>query len=52
MHYVNQEIDGGKIILQREVEISAVDTETSISKKVLTEEHIIYPKAIKMVLTK
>ena len=52
MHYVNQEMDGGKIILQREVEISAEDTETSISKKVLKEEHIIYPKAIKLVLTK
>ena len=52
VHYVNQEMDGGKIILQREVEISAEDTQTSVSKKVLKEEHIIYPKAIKMVLTK
>ena len=52
VHYVNQEMDGGKIILQREVEISAEDTETSVSKKVLKEEHIIYPKAIKLVLTK
>ena len=52
VHYVNQEMDGGKIILQREVEISAEDTETSVSKKVLKEEHLIYPKAIKLVLTK
>ncbi len=52
VHYVNQEMDGGKIILQREVEISAEDTETSISKKVLKEEHIIYPEAIRLVLTK
>ena len=52
VHYVNEEMDGGKIILQREVEISAEDTETSVSKKVLKEEHIIYPKAIKLVLTK
>ena len=52
MHYVNQEMDGGEIILQKEVHISAEDTESSIAKKVLKEEHIIYSEAIKLVLTK
>ena len=52
VHYVNQEMDGGKIILQREVKINPDDTESSISKMVLEEEHIIYPEAIKLVLTK
>ena len=52
VHYVNQEMDGGEIILQKEVNISAEDTESSIAKKVLKEEHIIYSEAIKLVLTK
>ena len=52
VHYVNQEMDGGKIILQKEVNINTEDTERSIAMKVLREEHIIYPKAIKLVLTK
>ena len=52
VHYVNQEMDGGEIILQKEVNINTEDTERSIAMKVLREEHIIYPKAIKLVLTK
>ena len=52
VHYVNEEMDGGEIILQREVKISTEDTESSIAEKVLKEEHIIYPEAIKLVLTK
>ncbi len=52
VHFVNQELDGGEIILQREVKIIADDTESSVAKKVLKEEHIIYPEAIKLVLTK
>ena len=52
MHYVNQEMDGGEIVLQREIDINAEDTESSIARRVLKEEHIIYPEAIKLVLTK
>ena len=52
VHYVNQEMDGGEVILQREVDINAEDTESSIALRVLKEEHIIYPEAIKLVLTK
>ena len=52
VHYVNQEMDGGEVILQREVDINAEDTESSIARRVLKEEHIIYPEAIKLVLTK
>ena len=52
VHYVNQEMDGGEVILQREVDINAEDTENSIAQRVLKEEHIIYPEAIKLVLTK
>ena len=52
VHYVNQEMDGGEVILQKEVDINAEDTESSIARRVLEEEHIIYPEAIKLVLTK
>ena len=52
VHYVNQEMDGGEVILQREIDINAEDNESSIARRVLKEEHIIYPEAIKLVLTK
>ena len=52
VHYVNQEMDGGEVILQKEVNISAEDTESSIARRVLKEEHLIYPEAIKLLLTK
>ena len=45
-------MDGGEVILQREVDINAEDTESSIARRVLKAEHIIYPEAIKLVLTK
>ena len=52
VHYVNQDLDGGEIIMQKKIKISKNDTEISIAEKVLKEEHIIYPEAIKLVLTK
>ena len=52
VHYVSQKIDDGEIIIQRKVKINPHDTETSIAEKVLQEEHIIYPEAIKLALTK
>ena len=52
MHYVNQEMDEGEVILQREIDINAEDTESSIAQRVLKEEHIIYPEAIKLALKK
>ena len=49
VHFVTAKLDSGKIILQKEVKISKKDTPTSLSKKVLKQEHKLYPAAIKKI---
>ena len=46
VHFVNSKLDSGKIILQRKVKISKRDTAKSLAKKILTQEHKLYPNAI------
>ena len=46
VHFVNTRLDSGKIILQKKVKISKKDTEFSLAKKILVQEHRLYPKAI------
>jgi len=46
VHYVNSKLDSGKIILQAKVRVGKNDTATSLAKKVLKEEHKLYPKSI------
>ena len=46
VHFVNSRLDSGKIILQKKVKISKNETEFSLSKKILVQEHKLYPKAI------
>jgi phosphoribosylglycinamide formyltransferase 1 len=46
VHFVTAKLDSGKIILQKEVKISKKDTSTSLAKKVLRQEHKLYPSAI------
>ena len=46
VHYVNDKLDSGKIILQKKIKILKRDTPKSIKKKVLNEEHQTYYKAI------
>ena len=46
VHYVNSKLDSGKIIIKKKVKISNNETPKSLSKKVLKQEHLIYPKAI------
>jgi len=49
VHFVTAKLDSGKIILQKEVKISKEDTPTSLGKKVLKQEHKLYPTAIKKI---
>jgi len=49
VHFVTAKLDSGKIILQKEVKISKKDTPTSLAKKVLRQEHKLYPVAIKKI---
>ena len=46
VHYVTAKLDSGKIILQRKVKITANDNPVSLAKKVLKQEHKLYPAAI------
>ena len=48
-HVVGAKVDSGKILLQKEVKISKEDTPTSLGKKVLKQEHKLYPPAIKKI---
>jgi len=46
VHFVNSKLDSGKVILQKKVKIFKNDTPKKLSKKILKQEHILYPKAI------
>ena len=46
VHFVNARLDSGKIIIQKKVKISKKETEASLAKKILAQEHKLYPKAI------
>ena len=46
VHFVNSKLDSGKIILQKKVKILKNETKNSLAKKILTQEHKLYPKAI------
>ena len=52
VHYVNHELDGGEIIIQKTVKVDTTDTAITLADKVLKQENLIYPEAIKMVLRK
>ena len=47
VHFVNSKLDSGKIILQKKVKITKKDNPKTLSKKILKQEHILYPRAIK-----
>lgn len=47
VHFVTEELDGGPVVLQAAVNIEPDDTAETLSTKVQTAEHIIYPLAIK-----
>ena len=46
VHYVTSKLDSGMIILQKKIKISKKSTPKMIAKKVLIQEHKLYPKAI------
>ena len=51
IHYVNSKLDSGKIILQKKVKIFKTDNIGKLSKRILKQEHLLYPKALKKILT-
>jgi phosphoribosylglycinamide formyltransferase-1 len=46
VHYVTAKLDSGRIILQQKIKITASDNSASLAKKVLQQEHKLYPAAI------
>ena len=46
VHYVTEKLDSGKIILQKKIKITSSDNPTSLAKKILKQEHKLYPAAI------
>ena len=49
VHYVTDKVDTGKIILQKKIKIKKKDSLNTLTKKVLLEEHKLYPRAISKV---
>jgi phosphoribosylglycinamide formyltransferase 1 len=50
VHFVDENLDAGPIILQSAVSVEDNDTEESLSARILKEEHRIYSEAVKIVL--
>ena len=51
VHFVNSKLDSGKIINQKKVRINKLDTPKSLAKRVLIQEHKLYPAAIMKILS-
>ncbi len=52
IHYVIPAVDKGEIITQSRVAVQGDDTAETLAKRVLEQEHILYPKAIKLIAEK
>jgi len=50
VHFVDENLDAGPIVLQAVVPVGDGDTEASLSEKILREEHRIYSEAVRIVL--
>ena len=48
VHFVDEGVDTGPIILQEIVKVDSKDTEKTLSKKIIIKEHEIYPKAVEL----
>ncbi len=51
VHFVDEHLDHGPIIVQRSVPVLPGDDEATLSARILEQEHIAYPEAIQLVVT-
>jgi len=51
VHFVDEGVDTGPIIIQATVKVKSNDTEESLSKRILVKEHRIYPEAVRLFAT-
>lgn len=49
VHFVTADVDGGPIIVQKVVPVQDDDTPHSLAERILQQEHIAYPEAIKLI---
>lgn len=49
VHFVNEEVDGGEILLQEVVKVHEEDEPKTLQERILVKEHEILPKAIKLI---
>lgn len=49
VHFVDEGLDTGPIIIQKSTPVFSHDTEETLSDRILKDEHLIYPEAVKMV---
>ncbi|MEM2786395.1 MAG: formyltransferase family protein, partial [Candidatus Nitrosotenuis sp.] len=49
VHFVDEGVDTGPIILQAIVKVKDDDTEETLSKRILAKEHKAYPQAVKLI---
>jgi len=50
VHFVDENLDAGPIVLQAIVEVKDNDTDATLSERILKEEHRIYTEAVKIIL--
>ncbi len=51
VHFVDLELDHGPIVVQRAVPVLPDDDEDSLARRILEQEHIAYPEALRLVLS-
>jgi phosphoribosylglycinamide formyltransferase-1 len=49
VHFVDKGLDTGPIIIQKSTPVLPSDTEGSLSDRILRDEHLVYPEAIKLI---
>lgn len=52
VHFVDEGMDSGPIILQQAVPVMPDDTPATLAERILQQEHVIYPQAIKLYIEK
>ncbi len=51
VHFVSSRLDSGKIIMQKKIQIFKNDTSLKLAKRILKQEHLLYPRALNKILT-
>ena len=49
VHFVDEKVDSGSIILQRAVRVLDSDSEETLSERILRQEHKLYPQAVRLI---